>query len=88
MEIEKTLNSQSNLKKEKQKLKESGSLTLDYTTSYSNQNKVWYWHKNQNILHRSMQQNRKSREKPTQLWSINLGQRRQDYTMEKRHSPQ
>ena len=30
---------------------------------------VWYWHKHR---HGSMQQNRKPRNKPTHLWSINL----------------
>ena len=30
---------------------------------------VWYWHKNG---HRSMEQNRQSRNKLTYLWSINL----------------
>ena len=34
--------------------------------------------------HRSMEQNRKPRNKSTYLWSINLLQRRQDYMMEKR----
>ena len=38
MEIEKTLNSQSNLKKEKQELTVSGSLTSHYAINYSNQN--------------------------------------------------
>ena len=47
-------------------------------------NTVWYWHKKQ--AHRSMEQDRKFRNKPTYLWSINLRQRRQEYTMEKRQS--
>ena len=36
----------------------------------------------------SMEQNREPRNKPTptHLWSINLRQRRQEYTMEKRQS--
>ena len=36
----------------------------------------------------SMEYNRKLRNKPTHLWSINLRQRRQEYTMEKRQSLQ
>ena len=31
---------------------------------------VWYWHKNRN--NRSMEQDRKPRDKPTHLWSTNL----------------
>ena len=38
--------------------------------------------------YRSMDQNRELRSKPTHLWSINLQQRRQDYTMEERQSLQ
>ena len=40
---------------------------------------VWYWHKN-----RSMEQDRKPRDKPMHIWSPYLGQRRQEYTKEKR----
>ena len=47
---------------------------------------VQYWHKKQ--THRLMEQDRKPRNKPTHLWSINLWQRRQEYTMEKRQSLQ
>ena len=42
---------------------------------------VWYWHKNR---HGSMEQNRETRNKPTYLLSINLRQRRQEYTMEEK----
>ena len=34
--------------------------------------------------YKSMGQNRKTINKPTHLWSINLGQRRQNYTMGKK----
>ena len=34
--------------------------------------------------HRSMEQNRKPRDKSTYLWTLYLCQRRQEYTMEKR----
>ena len=46
---------------------------------------VWYGHKKR---HGSMEQNTEPRNKPTHLWSINLRQRRQEYTMEKRQSLQ
>ena len=42
---------------------------------------VWYWHKDKN---RSMEQNRKPRDKSTNLSTPYLRQRRQGYTMEKR----
>ena len=35
-------------------------------------------------IYRSMEQGRQPRTKPMHLWSINLPQRRQEYTMEKR----
>ena len=40
----------------------------------------------QKQTYRLMKQNRKPRNKPKHLWSINLQQRRQDYTMGKRES--
>ena len=40
---------------------------------------VWYWHKKQK--YRSMEQDRQSRDKPTSLWSTNLWQSRQQYTV-------
>ena len=42
----------------------------------------------QKQTYRSMEQDRKPRDKPTHLWSTNLWQRRQGYTMEKRQSLQ
>ena len=53
--------------------------------SYSNQNTVVLAQKQ---THRSMEQDREPRNKPMHLWSINLWQRRQEYTMEKRQSLQ
>ena len=38
----------------------------------------------QKQTYRSMEKHREPRNKPTHLWSINLRQRRQEYTMEKR----
>ena len=37
----------------------------------------------QKQTHRSVEKNREPRNKPTHLWSINLLQRRQEYTMKK-----
>ena len=53
--------------------------------SHSNQNSMVLA---QEQTHRSMEQNREPRNKPTHLRSINLQQRRQEYTMEKRLSLQ
>jgi len=39
----------------------------------------------QKQTHRSVEQDREPRNKPMHLWSINLQQWRQEYTMEKRH---
>ena len=51
--------------------------------SYSNQNSMVLAQK-QN--YRSMEQDRKPRNKPMHPWSINLQQRRQEYRMEERQS--
>ena len=40
----------------------------------------------QNQTYESMEQNREARNKHTHLWRIKLGQRRQEYAMEKRQS--
>ena len=42
----------------------------------------------QKQTYRSMEQKKESINQPTQLWSINLQQRRQEYTKEKRQSLQ
>ena len=42
---------------------------------------VWYCHKKQ--THKSMEQNREPRNKPIHIWSMNLWQRNQEYTMGK-----
>ena len=83
---QKASNIQSNLEKEKQKeLTESGTLTSAYSASFSNQNTVLA--QKQKYTEWSMEQDRKSREKPTYLWSINLGQRRQDYIQRRKDRP-
>ena len=51
MEIQNTLNSQSNLEKEKMELQESGSLTSYYRKKKKKAKVVrivWRWHKNRN----------------------------------------
>ena len=47
---------------------------------------IWYWHKNRK--NRAIEQDRKPRDKPMNLWSTNRWQRRQGYTMQKRQSLQ
>ena len=42
----------------------------------------------QKQIHRSLENNREPRNKPMNIWSINLQQRRQKYTMGKRESLQ
>ena len=83
METQKTLNSQSNPEKEKQK--DSGFLNFRlYYTAIVIKDSMVLAHK-QN--YRSMEQeDRKVRNKFMHLWSIHLQQRRQDYTMGKRVS--
>ena len=46
---------------------------------------IWYWHKNR---HRSMEETKEPRNKCMLIWSINLQERSQEYTVEKRHSLQ
>ena len=60
--------------------------TVIKTVWYSNQNSVFVLVQKQ--TNRPMEQNREPRNKPMHLWSINLGQKRQEYTMEKRQSLQ
>ena len=68
IETQKTPNSQSNLEKEME-VEESGSLTSGILQSYSHQNSMVLAQKQK---YRSMEQDRKPRNKPTHLWSINL----------------
>ena len=66
--------------KKKTDLEESGSLTSGYTIKLQSSNQ--YYGTGTKREYRSMEQDRKPRNKPTHLWSINLQQRRQEYTME------
>ena len=69
METQKTPNSQSSLEGKKTELEESGSLTSDYNTKLQYQDNMVLAQKQK---YRSMEQDRKPRDKPTHLWSTNL----------------
>ena len=68
MESEKTLNNQENIKKENHRW---GITMPDFRLSYKAVviKIVWYWHKQ---THRSMEQNREPKSRPSILWSTNL----------------
>ena len=81
MEPQKTPNSQSNLEKEEQIWKHHNpDFKLYYQALVIKNNMVLA----QKWSQRSMEQTRKSRNRPTFIWSINLQQRRQEYTMGER----
>ena len=69
MEPQKTLNSQSNLEKKEQSWRYEAPRLQTLLQSYTNQNSKVLAKKQ---THRSMKQNREPRNKPTNLWSINL----------------
>ena len=90
MATQKTLNSQRNLEKrrkhkqnknKKRTWRNQTPLLLTILQSYSNQENMVLAQKQK---YRSMEEDGKPRDKPTHLWSTNLWQRRQGYTMEKR----
>ena len=81
METQKTPNSQNILEKEEQSWRYHTPSFQTILQSYSNQNSMVLAQKQ---THSSMEQNRGPRNKPMPLWSINLWQRRQEYTMGKR----
>ena len=85
METQKTPNSQSNLEGKKRSWKTQAPWLQTILQSYSNQDSMVLTQKQK---YRLMKQDRKSRDKPMHLWSTNLWQRRQGYTMEKRQSLQ
>ena len=69
METQKTLNSQSNLEKEKQNWRNQVPWLQTILQSYSHQNSMVVAQKQK---YRSMEQDRNPRSKPTHLWSVNL----------------
>ena len=69
METQKTPNSQSNLEKEKRSWRNQDSGLQTKLQSYSNQDSMILAQKQ---TYRSMEQDRKPRNKPTHLWPINL----------------
>ena len=83
METQKTLNSQSNLEKEKQSWRNQAHQLKTIPWSYSHQNSM-VLAQNRNINQRKMIESPVN--KPTYPRSISLQQRRQEYTMEKRRS--
>ena len=83
VETQKTPNSQNNLKKEEQSWRYHTPWFQTIIQSYSNQNSMVLAQKQ---TCRLMEQNRDPRNKPTHLWLVNLQQRREEYTMEKRQS--
>ena len=66
METQKTLNSQSNLEKGKQSWRNQAPGLQTILQSYSNQDSIVVA---QNQKYRSMEQDRKPRDKPTHIWS-------------------
>ena len=88
MKTQKTLNSQSNLEKEKWSWRNKVPWLPTILQSYSNQNSMVLVQKQK---YRSIEweiKKRKPRNKPTHLWPFSLRQERQEYTMEKRQSLQ
>ena len=65
-------------------LKESTCLTSGYTTNLQSSRQYGTGTKTEIQKYRSMEENRKPRDKSTQLWTPYLRQRRQECTMEKR----
>ena len=79
----KTSNTQSNLEKEEWNWRNQPAWLQALLQNHSHQDSmVWA----QRQKYRSMEQNRKPRDKSMHLWTPYLWQRRQEYTMEKRQS--
>ena len=79
MEIQKTPNSQNSLEKEQQRCRNQAPWLQTILQIYSHQNSMALVQKQ---TQRSMEQDRKPRNKPTHPWSINLQQRRQNIEWE------
>ena len=69
IETQKTLNSPSNLEKEKRSWRNQAPRLQTILQSYSNQDSMVLAQKQK---HRSREQDKKPRDKPTHLWSTNL----------------
>ena len=69
MEIQKTLNSQSNLEKEEWNWRNQPALFQTVLQSYSHQDSMVLA---QRQKYRSMEHNKKARDKPMHLWTPNL----------------
>ena len=80
MEPQEIPNNQSNLEKEEQSWRHYTPWFQTILQSYINQNSMVFTQKQ---THRSMEQNREPRNKPTRIWPINLWKRRQEYIMGK-----
>ena len=83
METQKTSNSQSNLEKEEWNWRNQPAWLQALLQSHSHQDRIVL---KQRQKYRSMEQNRKPRDKPMHQWTPYLRQRRQEYTMEERQS--
>ena len=81
--VQKTSNSQSSFEKEEWYWRNQPAWLQAIPQSYSHQDSMVLAQRQKN---RSMEQNRKPRDKSTHLWTPYLWQRRQKYTMEKRKS--
>ena len=81
MEIQKTSNRQSNLKKEEWNWRNQPARLQALLQSHSHQDSMVLA---QRQKYRSMEHNRKPRDKSTHLQTPYFQQRRQEYTMEKR----
>ena len=79
LETQKTLNSQSSLEKEEWNWKNQPAWHQALLQSHSHQDSMVLA---QRQKYRSMEQNRKPRDKSTHIWTPYLWQRRQEYTMD------
>ena len=79
MEIQKSSNSQSNLEKEEWNWTNQPAGLQALLQNHSHQDSMVLA---QRQKYRSMEQDRKPRDKPMHLWTPYLRQRRQEYTME------
>ena len=83
MEIQKTSNSLSNLEKEEWNWRNQLACLQALLQSHSHEDHMVLA---QRQKYRSMEQNRKPRDKSTHLWTPYLRQRRQEYTLDSRQS--